>query len=134
MADLKLVDPQRMVLAFARKGLLFLFNFHPHESYPGMAVPVPVPAADEYTVVLSSDDEAFGGFDRIAHMNYPTKLIDGRICLELYLPARTAVVLRPVPRFSPAPVRKPVGRPKTKPASRRKKRQTKPMIQKNKPV
>ncbi|MBQ6895900.1 MAG: hypothetical protein IJN69_01660, partial [Oscillospiraceae bacterium] len=40
-----------------------------------------------------SDDEKYGGFGQIAHMTYPVKEIDGQKVIELYLPARTAVVL-----------------------------------------
>ena len=76
---------------FYRKGLLFAFNFHHSDSYVGVRVPVPNKA--DYTVALSSDDAKYGGFGQIEHMTYPVKEIDGKDVVELYLPARTAIVL-----------------------------------------
>ena len=55
---------------------------------------VAVERPGEYTVVLSTDDEKYGGWQRISHMAYPTKTFDGVHYVELYLPARTAVVLK----------------------------------------
>ena len=89
MGDLRL--HQDKVIVFYRKGLLFAFNFHHSDSYEGVRVPVPNNA--DYTVALTSDDEKYGGFGQIAHMTYPVKEIDGQKVVELYLPARTAVVL-----------------------------------------
>ena len=48
----------------------------------------------DYTLVLSSDDEQYGGQNLVAHMTYPAKLVEGKPTLELYLPARCAVVLK----------------------------------------
>jgi len=55
---------------------------------------VPVPQPGEYTVELCTDDEKYGGFHQVAHIPYPTKRFDGKDYVELYLPARTAVVLK----------------------------------------
>ena len=82
------------MLAFYRKGLLFAFNFHPELSLTNVLVPVP--RAGEYTVELSSDDEAYGGWNRVKHIRYPTKTFEGKHYVELYLPARTAVVLKEI--------------------------------------
>ncbi len=90
--DLCLLDEERKLIAFQRKGMLFAFNFHPSQSYPDLTIPVYGTGA--YTVELSTDDERYGGQNRIAHMDYPvTGEGDGRH-VQLYLPARTAVVLR----------------------------------------
>jgi len=80
------------VLVFYRKGLLFAFNFNPAKSLQNVLVPVPNPG--EYTVALSTDDEKYGGWNQIKHIPYPTKLLEGKQYVELYLPARTAVVLK----------------------------------------
>jgi len=77
---------------FYRRGLLFAFNFHPTQSLTNVLVPVHQPG--EYTVALSTDDEKYGGFGQIEHIVYPTKMFDGKHYVELYLPARTAVVLK----------------------------------------
>ncbi len=92
MGDLRLLMEPEKILAFSRKGLLFAFNFHPSNSMTGVLIPVS--GDGEYTLELSTDDEQYGGQDRIAHMAYPTKRIDGQAYVELYLPARTAAVLK----------------------------------------
>ncbi len=90
MGDLRLTDGK--VLVFYRKGLLFAFNFAPEESRTDVEVRVPNYA--DYEVVLSSDDEKYGGWDRIGHDKYPVRRVKGENVVKLYLPARTAVVLR----------------------------------------
>ena len=92
MGDLLLSKQPEKMLAFYRRGLLFAFNFHPDLSLTNVLVPVP--GAGEYTVALSTDDEAYGGWSRVEHIVYPTKLFEGKHYVELYLPARTAVVLK----------------------------------------
>ena len=92
MGDLRMLSDADKVIAFERKGLLFAFNFHPARSQTG--VRIPVRAATEYTVELSSDDEQYGGQGLVEHMTYSTKLSEEGHVLELYLPARTAVVLK----------------------------------------
>lgn len=51
------------VLVFERAGLLFIFNFHPVNSYKDYRVGIE--EAGEYHVALSSDEKAFGGFENI---------------------------------------------------------------------
>ena len=92
MADLMLLKEPEKVIVFYRHGMLFAFNFHPTESYTNILVPIH--ANTDYEVVLSTDDEAYGGWNRVKHMNYSTKLFDGKYYVELYLPSRTAVVLK----------------------------------------
>ena len=92
MADLRLLKEPEKMIAFYRKGLLFAFNFHPVQSLTNVLVPVPNDA--DYTVALSSDDAAYGGYEQVQHITYPSKKFDGVNYVELYLPARTAVVLK----------------------------------------
>ena len=92
MGDLLYSREDAKILVFYRHGLLFAFNFHPDNSMANILIPVHQPG--EYKVVLSTDDEKYGGWDRIEHMTYPTKVFDGKNFVELYLPARTAVVLK----------------------------------------
>lgn len=91
MADLCLMKDPEKTMAFYRNGLLFAFNFSPNQSLTNVLIPVPRKA--DYTIALCSDDHKYGGFDQIAHMPYPVKEFDGKYFIELYLPARTAVVL-----------------------------------------
>ena len=92
MADLRLLKEPEKIIAFYRKGLLFAFNFHPSNSMTNVLIPVPNNA--DYTVKLCSDDEKYGGQNLVEYMTYPAKEFDGQYFVELYLPARTAVVLK----------------------------------------
>lgn len=92
MADLYMLHEDHKVIAFSRHGLLFAFNFHPTQTQNHVLVPVPAYA--EYTMQLCSDDTVYGGQNLIAHGVYPTQKIDGRYYVDLYLPVRTAVVLK----------------------------------------
>ncbi len=73
---------------------LFVFNFHPTESFVGYFVPAPVEG--RYEILLSTDDGKFGGYDRVDHKYVYTaeKQPDGRIGFPCYLPSRSAFVLK----------------------------------------
>ena len=92
MASLMLLKEPEKVIAFYRNGLLFAFNFNPSESYTNVLIPVPANA--DYTLKLSSDDEQYGGQNLVEHMKYTVKEFDNQYFVELYLPARTAVILK----------------------------------------
>ena len=92
MADLCLLKEPEKTIVFSRNGLLFALNFSPSQSLTNVLVPVRNNA--DYEVVLSSDDEKYGGQNRVEHMTYSTKKFDGQHFVELYLPARTAVVFK----------------------------------------
>ncbi len=91
------------MLAFFRGDLLVILNFHPTESHADW--PLPVPPGD-YDLVLDTDAPEFGGLGRVepgqrfvaAPENVPPTEDHGlpeRVpTLRLYLPARSAVVLR----------------------------------------
>ena len=87
------------VLAYSRKNLIFVFNFHPNKSFTDYGFLVPTGA---YDVVLNTDNPDFGGFgssdDSIRHFtNFdPMYKKDKTEWLKLYIPARSAVVLRKV--------------------------------------
>ena len=103
MGDLLLNKQPEKTLVFGRKGLIFAFNFHESNSLTNVLVPVP--RAADYTVEFSSDDHKYGGFSQVAHMTYPTKVFDGQNYVELYIPARTAIVLRETPKPEAAPAK-----------------------------
>ena len=92
MADMMLMKGPEQTCAFYRSGLLFVFNFHSSNSLNNVLIPVHQPG--EYTVVLSSDDEKYGGFGNVKVQTYSTKVFDGRHFIELYIPARTCFVLK----------------------------------------
>lgn len=82
------------VIAFERAGLLWVFNFHPTNSFADYRVGVEVPGT--YRIVLDSDDTAFGGLGRNAKGTrfFTTDMPwNGRSNFtQLYLPTRTALV------------------------------------------
>ena len=95
MANLMLMKAPEQMLCFARCDLFFVFNFHASNSLEHILIPV-YPDTKELVVKFSSDDEKYGGFSQVAHMTYPVKKFDGVRYVELYIPARTAIVLREV--------------------------------------
>ena len=88
---------QDQILVYERAGCIFAFNFHPTNSQTGLFINAP--QHGDYKVILSTDDKEFGGFDRIDKETvyhtwaHDPQLGDG---FAIYLPARTAVVLRKV--------------------------------------
>ena len=92
------------VLAFMRGDLVFVFNFSPNKSFTDYGFLAP---EGEYEVLLDSDAKSFGGFgnidDTVHHFTTPDPLYkpSGKGWLKMYLPARTAQVLR---KLKPAPV------------------------------
>ena len=53
---------QRRVV-YRRGPLVFVFNFHPHESFNDLRIPVPDPA--DYKIVVNTDNKLFGGQGRV---------------------------------------------------------------------
>ena len=84
------LDNEKKTLVYQKGHTLFAYNLHPTESYEGYKIPVPEDG--EYRVVMSTDDLCFGGQGRIWHETYTAK--DGKV--QLYLPSRTAIVLKKV--------------------------------------
>ena len=85
------------ILAYSRGDLLFVFNFSPTRSYTDYGFMVPEGA---YEVVLNTDAKDFGGNgfsdDSVCHFTNFDPLLkkDGKGWLQLYIPARSAVVLK----------------------------------------
>ncbi len=83
------------ILAFMRGEHLVVINFNPEKSFTDYGIPVP---RGKYTVLLSTDEGRFGGFNRIdmdyiyysEHIPYEKD----KHMVKLYLPARSGMVLR----------------------------------------
>jgi 1,4-alpha-glucan branching enzyme len=88
-------DQGDLVIAFERHGLLFVFNFHPNNSYTDYGLAVD---AGKYTTLLSSDQPEFGGFGRydttVVHRTQVEHSFGLKQNLKLYLPSRTAIVFQ----------------------------------------
>lgn len=104
MADIRCFPVQEIwhddgdqILAYMRGPLVFVFNFSPNRSYEGYGFRVP---EGEYEVVLNTDAKAYGGNgladDSVKHLTNFDPLLarDHKGWLKLYIPARSAVVLK----------------------------------------
>lgn len=82
------------VIVFERAGLLFIFNLHATNSYTDYRVGVEVPG--KYQVVLSSDEEAYGGYARVSrggeYFTEPMRWNERSNFLQCYIPSRTVLV------------------------------------------
>ena len=80
-------------LVYKKGGAVFAFNLHPVNSYDGCLLTMP--ETGDYEVIFSSDDYQFGGHGRVYHQTYTaTKQENGKPGFQIYLPNRTAIVLR----------------------------------------
>ncbi|MCR5574780.1 MAG: alpha amylase C-terminal domain-containing protein, partial [Bacteroidaceae bacterium] len=85
------------ILAYKREDLVFVFNFNPTRSFTDYGFLVP---EGSYEVVLNTDSKDFGGNglnnDSIQHFTMPDRLYkkQHKGWLQLYVPARSAMVLR----------------------------------------
>lgn len=83
------------VVVFERAGLLWIFNFHPTESFADYRVGVE--QAGEYRIVLNSDRKEFGGHERIDEgtkfFTTPMGWNNRANFTQVYIPCRTAIVL-----------------------------------------
>jgi len=86
------------VLAYQRGPYLLVFNFNPVRSFTGYGIPM---EASKYRIMFDTDEGRFGGQDRIDRdLIYYTTPSAGPMSqhyLNLYLPARTAMVLKQEP-------------------------------------
>ncbi len=84
------------IIIFRKGDNIFAFNFNPNRSFEGYFIKTE--GADRYKVVLSTDQEEFGGFNRV-DMKYKynaTYQRDGSTGFKTYLPSRTAVIFKKV--------------------------------------
>ena len=84
------------ILGFIRGRYLFLFNFHPQNSYSDYIIPVEKPGI--YRLVLHTDRKRYNGFARLTDdqkfhtLKHPEN--GEATCIKVYLPCRSAMVLR----------------------------------------
>ena len=92
-------DDNDQVLAYSRGKHLYVFNFNPTKSFEGYGFRMP---EGKYKVILNTDAKKYGGFgfsdDEVEHLtNYdPILNQQHKGWLQLYLPARTAMVLEEI--------------------------------------
>ncbi|NLD49491.1 MAG: 1,4-alpha-glucan-branching enzyme [Clostridiaceae bacterium] len=90
------IDQDRKIIAFRKKDFIFIFNFHPTESYPGLELPIHEDS--KFEVILDTDEYRFGGHGRISHdviyETYKLNMNNDFTGISIYSPNRTAIVLR----------------------------------------
>ena len=92
------IDPERKIITFSRGKLLFVFNFHNSYSEQRFFLHAHTTGEGTYRVILSTDEERFGGPGLIDHsFEYHTAYVEGRgLGFDVYSPCRTAMVLERV--------------------------------------
>jgi 1,4-alpha-glucan branching enzyme len=96
-------DINSQVLSFKRNNWIFVFNFSPANSYTDYKIQV---ESGKYNILLTTDDEEFGGQNRIDKSILYFTTFEGLITtlranyLSLYIPARTGIVLKKMPTKS----------------------------------
>jgi 1,4-alpha-glucan branching enzyme len=90
------IDNDKKILVYERKNLIFAINFNPSVAYNGYYLTVNENA--DYKVIFSTDRADFGGYDRIDEKYVYTAKKDsnGENKIQIYLPPRTALVLKKV--------------------------------------
>ncbi|KAK8497224.1 hypothetical protein V6N12_025725 [Hibiscus sabdariffa] len=90
------VNDTNMVISYIRGPLLFVFNFHPTDSYERC---IGVDEAGEYQLILNTDERRYGGQGFIKEEQYLQRTVSRRVdglrnCIEVPLPSRTAQVYK----------------------------------------
>jgi 1,4-alpha-glucan branching enzyme len=93
-AYVSLKNESDKVVVFERAGLLWIFNFHPTQSFTDYRVGVE--QAGTYRVVLDTDSKDVGGFNRIdketRFFTTPFEWNGRKNFTQVYIPTRTAIV------------------------------------------
>lgn len=94
----RMMDEGGKTMVYNHGDVVFVLNWHPSASVPDYMVPVPEPG--RYRIILSTDDEAFGGQGRndmsVAHFSFPVKGTEGdvRHYIRIYNICRTGTVYK----------------------------------------
>ncbi|WP_413837202.1 alpha amylase C-terminal domain-containing protein [Desulfobacula sp.] len=86
------------IIAFERNHLIFIFNFHPVQSYTDYMFDA---SQGRYSMMFTTEDKRFGGMERLkqgqVHFTFNNDSVNfgSRNLLSLYLPSRSAQVLIP---------------------------------------
>ena len=98
---MSLVHEDDHILAYERGDVLFVFNFSPDHSQEGYLIPVS--KGEDYHLVLSTDDMAYGGWGQVQHGD-ASAYVPGEKTphVRVYIPARTAIVLVPKSKLKAA--------------------------------
>ena len=85
------------VIVFERAGLLWMFNFHPCQSFSDYKIGTNL--YGKFKCILCTDSEEFGGHSRIdmktEYFSQPEEFNGRQNSLLVYLPCRTGLILKP---------------------------------------
>ena len=85
-------DNDAKILAYRRGECLFVYNFHPFQSVENYEIPC---QKDKYKILLNSDSPSYNGFGNVDEsVEYHALETAGRRFIKIYMPSRTALVLR----------------------------------------
>ena len=92
---ISLMHEKDKLIVFEKGDLLFVFNFHPSNSFEHYRIGTKWQS--EHLIVMDTDTEEFGGKARVRHSVYIQSYNEkwmGRPCyVQLYIPSRTGIVL-----------------------------------------
>jgi len=104
-AYISLKNESDKIIVFERAGLVFIFNFHPTESFSDYRIGIE--NAGSYKIVLNSDTKEVGGFGNIdsatRFFTTPMEWNGRKNWTHIYVPSRTAMVLAPESAVSQKP-------------------------------
>jgi len=88
------IDHGNKIMAYRRGKTVTILNFHPDRSLQDYFIPVN--EKGKYEVVLTTDDAAYGGQDRVSrtYVYHAEKNEEGRYGIRIYVPSRCGIVLR----------------------------------------
>ncbi len=101
--DLMHIHENNRIIAFKRHNLIFVFNFNASSSFTDYLIDAP---PGKYKMILNTDEDRFGGKHRLKPDQIHFTIRDSEQCgknfeqcrcrdmLSLYLPTRTALVLK----------------------------------------
>ncbi len=91
-------NPGDQVLVFGRGDLVFVFNFNPGKSFSDYGFPVD---PGKFRIMLNTDGGEYGGQGLVdvamSYFSNPDQYTAPRHMLKLYIPARSALVLKKIP-------------------------------------
>lgn len=92
------LDESRKIIAFKKRETVFLFNFHPNESYAGFELPIH--ESGHFRVFMDTDEIRFGGQGRIdqerIYQTEPSATNKQNEVIRIYSPCRTALILHKI--------------------------------------
>ena len=90
------VHEDHKIIAYERATLIFVFSFHPSLSHTDYCFEVP---PGKYQMIFNSDAREYAGGNRLnpnqKHLTFSDASEPVREVISLYLPTRTALVLKP---------------------------------------